>query len=88
MSKRSKKREMSGCEEEAVAVESHLQFRGANKVPNSGLGLKRDQSAKMVPILRISPKFLILTSVAAEKGRYAAVSHCCALLRHTRGCSF
>ena len=26
MSKRSQKREMSGCEEEAVAVESHLQF--------------------------------------------------------------
>ena len=37
---------------------------------------------KKVPILLPSPKFLILPSDDAEKGRHIAVSHCCALFGH------
>ena len=38
--------------------------------------------SQMVPIL--PPKILILPSNAAEKRRHIAVSHCCALIRHTQ----
>ena len=40
--------------------------------------------SKKVPILPPSPKFLILPSDAAEKRRHIAISHCCALFRHTQ----
>ena len=48
------------------------------------MGPKCQNGPKKVPILPPSPKFLILPSDAAEKRRHIAVSHCCALIRHTQ----
>ena len=50
----------------------------------SQMGPKYQNGPKKVPILPPSPKFLILPSDAAEKRRHIAVSHCCALFRHTQ----
>ena len=48
----------------------------------SQMGPKCQNGPKKVPILLPSPKFLILPSDDAEKGRHIAVSHCCALFGH------
>ena len=47
-------------------------YRRYDKVPNSGLGPKWDQSAKMVPIW--PSKFLILPSDDAERGRQSVIA--------------
>ena len=55
------------------------------EVSNLGLGpTKVPNGPKKVPILLPSPKFLILPSDDAEKGRHIAVSHCCVLFGHTQ----
>ena len=48
------------------------------------MGPKCQNGPKKVPILLPSPKFLILPSDDAEKGRHIAVSHCCVLFGHTQ----
>ena len=63
-----------------------LQKQALQKGPKFGtwsqMGPKCQNGPKKVPILLPSPKFLILPSDDAEKGRHIAVSHCCVLFGH------
>ena len=58
-----------------------IRSRIRDLVPNE---TKVPKWSQKVPILPPSPNFLILPSDAAEKRRHIAVSHCCALFRHTQ----
>ena len=66
--------------------EKHHGMQALQKGPKFGtwsqMGPKCQNGPKKVPILLPSPKFLILPSDDAEKGRHIAVSHCCALFGH------
>ena len=68
--------------ESGLAPLSHALFPGA---PNrSQIWDLVPNGPKKVPILLPSPKFLILPSDDAEKGRHIAVIHCCVLFGHTQ----
>ena len=81
-------RKSKPCTRSAAPVEYTYPPSRRSKGPKFGtwsqMGPKCQNGPKKVPILLPSPKFLILPSDDAEKGRHIAVSHCCVLFGHTQ----